>query len=246
MLRNRRQFAQFGAAALTAALAEARLARAQGDDLPPNVFISPSGQPFRAPMSSPYPVVNWFRQANKKGDGQLTHVEFVADAAAFFDVLDRSHQGVLEPYDIEVYERRIAPEVLGYRVNVTASAHVRQLWRAQYAPSTPYGGPGGSMGDPGTPQGDYDHEQENNQGRSPQLEDESGLGAGPYSFFAAPEPVTEADTDLRGFVKKANFLQLADRHFSELDTGSRGFLTLDELPKTKVQELLERAHRRRM
>jgi hypothetical protein len=246
MLRNRRQFAQLGAAALAAGLAGSRLARAQDDALPPNVFISPSGQPFRAPMSAPYPVVDWFRQANKKGDGQLTHAEFVADAAAFFDVLDRSHQGVLEPYDIEVYEHRIAPEVLGYRVNVTASAAERKLWRAQYAPNIPFGGPGSGMGDPGTPHGDYDHENENNEGRGPPLEDESGLGAGPYSFFAAPEPITEADIDLRGFVKKANFLQLADRHFSELDSGARGFLTLDKLPKTKVQALLERAQRRRL
>jgi hypothetical protein len=235
MLRNRRQFA-YGIAALAAGLGGARLARAQDGDLPPNVFISPCGQPFRAPMSAPYPVVDWFKQANKKGDGQLTHAEFVADAAAFFDILDRSHQGVLEPYDIEVYEHRVAPEILGYRVAVGALALPGfKLWRAQAV-----GGPGSGMGGPGEPQGDYDHEEENKEGRGPQLEDESGLGAGPYSFFAAPEPVTEADTDFSGFVKKPNFLQLADRHFSELDSGARGFLTLDKLPKTKVQELLER------
>src|SRR5579864_5788316 len=98
MIRTRRQLVLFGAAAAAAGLTPLR-ARAQGDDdLPPNVFISPCGQPFRAPERAPYPVVNWFKQANKAADGKLTKAEFVADAAAFFDSLDSRHQGVLDSY----------------------------------------------------------------------------------------------------------------------------------------------------
>ncbi len=90
----------------------------------------------------------------------------------------------------------------------------------------------------------YDHESENNAGRGPQL-DVSGVGAAPFGFFSAPEPVTAADVDMRGFVKKPEFLALADRHFTELDGDDRGYLTLAGLPKTKVQQVLEAARRRR-
>jgi hypothetical protein len=234
---TRRQFALVGGAA--AILAGPRLAAAQ-DELPPNVFFSPCGQPFRAPMSAPYPVVDWFNQANKKGDGQLTHAEFVADAGAFFDTLDLNHHGVLDPFDIQVYEQKVAPEILGYRVPVRAlAAPGFRLWLAQAMP-----GPGSGMGSPGTPQGMYDHEPENNAGRGPSL-DVSGVGAAPYGFFSSPEPVTAADADMNGFVKKPEFLALADRHFTELDGDDSGYLTLERLPKTRVQQVLEAAHRRR-
>ncbi|HXQ10505.1 MAG TPA: hypothetical protein VN805_05835 [Caulobacteraceae bacterium] len=235
---NRRQFATIGAAAVFAGAAWPRLARAQDDDLPENLFISPCGQPFRAPLSAPYPVVDWFKQANKKGDGQLTHAEFTADAAAFFDTLDLQHQGVLDPLDIEVYERRVAPEILGYRVPISALVLPGlKLWRAQYG-----GGPGGAGTLPVEPEGVAGPTPDNPK---PNVLDESGAGAAPYSLFAAPEPVTEADVNFRGFVRKADFLALSDRHFGELDTGGRGYLTLDRLPKTRAQEEIEASRRRR-
>ena len=236
MTPNRRQFASIAAAAVLAGAASPRLARAQDDDdLPPNLFISPCGQPFRARPGAPYPIVDWFKQANKKSDGQLTHAEFTADAAAFFDKLDLQHDGVLGPFDIEVYERRIAPEILGYRVAVSElSAPLRRMWLAQVG---------------GMPNGMTDHAP---TVANPEPEerpvtglDESNTGAAPFSFFAAPEPVTEADVDFRGFVHKADFLRLSDRHFAELDTSGRGYLTLDGLPKTKTQQLLEASRRHR-
>jgi hypothetical protein len=227
MTPNRRQFASTGAAALLAGLAGPT--RAQDDDLPENLFISPCGQPFRAPPSAPYPVVDWFKQANKKGDGQLTHAEFNADAAAFFDKLDLQHFGVLDGFDIEVYERRVAPEILGARVAVSAlSTPGRPMWLAQMGAPEPHG-------------------MQQEPGAEPKVLglDESSAGAAPFSFFAAPEPVTEADVDFRGFVTKANFLKLSDRHFADLDQSGRGYLTLDGLPKTKVQQELETSHGRR-
>jgi hypothetical protein len=236
-----------GFAALTAAFVAPRLARAQEDDAPPNVFISPAGQPFRAPQSAPYPVGTWFKQANKKGDGQLTHAEFVADAAAFFDTLDSHHAGVLDGFDIQTYERRVAPEILGYRVEVGALGPTRWRFRlAQYGAGGPGGyggGPAGGMGAPGEPAGQYDHTSENPH---PDRLDESDQGASPFSFFAAPEPVTEADTEFLGRVRKPDFLKLADRHFAVLDVGARGFLTVDKLPKTRVQIALEQSRRRRL
>ena len=54
----------------------------------------------------------------RTADGKLDHAEFMADAVAFFGKLDLNSDGVLDPYEIQVYEHRVAPEVLGYRVNV--------------------------------------------------------------------------------------------------------------------------------
>jgi hypothetical protein len=239
MTSTRRQFAcMLGAAASAAGLFKARLGLAQDDDdLPGNVFISPPGQPFRAPLGAPYPVVDWFKQANKKGDGKLDHAEFLADAEGFFNFLDLRRAGVLDGYDIEVYERRVAPEILGYRVDVSALEPGRgrpfggaRLWLAQEnMPGEPSAPPEGATGPPATlPEG----------GHKLPL-DESDQGASPYGFFDAPEPVTAADPDFRGFILKANFLALASRHFTELDRDNEGFLSLAKLPKTKVEMELE-------
>ena len=223
MTATRRQFAL---AAASGAVLSARpfAVLAQDDDgPPPNVFFSPHGQPFRAPERAPYPVVDWFKAADANGDGKLDHAEFMADAVAFFGKLDLNGDGVLDPYEIQVYEHRVAPEVLGYRVSVSALDPMR-LWRAQMQAPSDH-----EPSDPAPPKG----------------LDDSGVGAAPYGFFAAPEPVIAADFNLRGTVLKADFLKLAQRHFSELDEANQGYLVLAKLPKTKAQVALERVGRRR-
>jgi hypothetical protein len=237
MTSTRRQFA-FTLTAATAAtgLFGAARALAQDDDTPPNVFISPCGKPFRAPMAAPYPVVNWFRQADTNGDGKLDHAEFMADTEAFFKVLDINGDGVLDGYEIAIYEHRVAPEILGYRVDVGALQPPwvpgrARLWLAQ----------GGGM--PGSPGASEDHEPTDKPQK--QTLDESGQGASPYGLFNAPEPVTAADADFRGLVKKDNFLKLADHHFTLLDSDGAGYLTLAKLPKTLIQQRLEKIGHRR-
>jgi hypothetical protein len=69
--------------------------------------------------------------------------------------------------------------------------------------------------------------------------DESQQGASPYSLFDEPEPVMAADLNFDGRITKANFLRAADLHFSALDTGGAGYLTLAHLPKTPVQARLD-------
>jgi EF hand len=238
MTSTRRQFAWTLTAATGAMglFAAARAVAQDDDDIPPNVFISPCGKPFRAPMAAPYPVVTWFKQADTKGDGKLDHAEFMADTVAFFNVLDLNGDGVLDGYEVSIYEHRVAPEILGFRVDVGALQPPwvpgqARLWLAQ----------GSDM--PGNPGPSGDHEP--SEGPQKETVDESGKGASPYGFFNAPEPVTAADPDFRGLVTKDNFLKLADHHFTLLDHDGVGYLTLDKLPKTLIQQRLEKVKHHR-
>ena len=240
MTSTRRQFARTLTAATGAVglFGAARALAQDDDDTPPNVFISPCGKPFRAPMAAPYPVVDWFKQADKNGDGKLDHAEFMADTEAFFKVLDLNGDGVLDGYEISIYEHRVAPEILGFRVDVGAleppwTPDRPRLWLAQ----------GGAPAGP-SPQASGDHEP--SEAPQKQTLDESGRGASPYGFFNAPEPVTAADTDFRGLIFKANFLSLGERHFAALDHDSVGYLTLAKLPKTLIQQGLEKLKHRRL
>jgi hypothetical protein len=217
--------------ALGAFAGAARAAAVDEDDDEglPNVFISPCGQPFRAPLSAPYPVVDWFKAADKDGDGKLDHAEFVADAAAFFKVLDLNGDGVLSHYEVAVYEQRVAPEILGGRVKTGWNRP--RLWLAQLDRPGPI--------DPGGDQSDSEPEQK------PQGLDESTQGAAPFNLLKEPEPVLAADLDLNGVITRANFLKLADIHFTTLDQAGDGYLTLAKLPKTQVQVLLGKSRPRR-
>jgi hypothetical protein len=232
MTHTRRQFAWTIAAGAGAAALLARSAAAQ-DDLPPNLFISPCGKPFRAPDGAPYPVVDWFKAADKNADGKLDRPEFLADAEAFFHFLDFGKSGVIDNFDVSIYEHRLVPEILGF----AASALPPRLWLAQSSPGPAHGGapvgpasPGGQM--PNEPSG-------------PKGLDESSQGASPFSFFDEPEPVTAADRGFKGYITRDDFLGLADRHFTDLDQNNAGFLTLAGLPKTKVQLALERLRPRK-
>jgi hypothetical protein len=211
-----------------AALAMVGAGAARADDIDwANVFISPCGQPFRAKMAAPYPVGDWFKQVDKDNDGKITRTEFVADFEAFFKVLDRNGDGVIDSYEVAIYEHNIAPEILGFNVTVSdlrgAKTHDgARLWLAQMA--TPDGG----------------EEQPNEATRAP---DAPPMGAAPYTLIDTPEPIAAADTDFSGIIRKANFLALGDRRFTQLDPDGSGFLTLAKLPKTYVQKKLDRQKR---
>jgi hypothetical protein len=220
-------------------------------DVPGNVFISPCGRPFRAKPDAPYPVVDWFKQADTNGDGKLDHAEFVADTLAFFKVLDRNGDGVISPQEISIYEQRIAPEVLGMRVLVDGTtAPDRLLWLTQGVPggSVPGGSgtfrPGEATGPIGRDDPDAGADTGPDGPGPSRPYDASGAGASPYSFFDEPEPVAAADVHCRGLIHKEDFLRLAEVHFETLDSQHRGYLTLDTLPETPVQRKLQRNRHR--
>ncbi|MDB5483799.1 MAG: EF-hand domain protein [Caulobacteraceae bacterium] len=224
-----------------------------GGELPPNVFYSPCGRPFRAKPGAPYPIVDWFKQADANADGKIEHAEFVADAMAFFKVLDRNADGVISPQEVAFYEQRIAPEVLGMRVEGTSNHFIEdrpRLWLVQGIPGGLGPGgtgsfhPGGATG-PGTSVDPGSVDAGPAESGRPRPYDASGKGASPYGFFDEPEPVTAADFNFRGLISKADFTKLADAHFTTLDRDGAGYLSLESLPKTPVQRRLERVHHAR-
>ena len=64
-----------------------------------------------------------------------------------------------------------------------------------------------------------------------------------FSLVNEPEPVAAADTQFNGRITRAEFMAAADRRFDLLDPKQRGFLTLQDLPKTPVQSAIEKARR---
>jgi hypothetical protein len=229
---SRRTFG-WSLAGLFAASAAPVLAR-DPDDWP-NLFIAPMGKPFRAKLGAPYPVVDWFKAADKDGDGKLDHGEFIADAAAFFDYLDLNHDGALSSYELNVYERVVAPEILGLNVAVSDRRGApavpghdgARLWLAQFG-----GGPGSQV---------PVYEGAKPEAQNPLTPDPVPEGAAPFSFLDVPEPLAAADVDFSGVITRPNFLKVADRRFNALDHDQAGYLTLAKLPKTYVQKILERA-----
>ncbi len=231
MIHTRRHFAgrllAFGLGT-PVALATGVNAWADDDDSGlPNTFISPSGKPFRAPSGTPYPVATWFKSTDKNGDGRVDRDEFVAEADAFFTLLDFKKREVLGPLEIAFYEQRIAPEILGAGLPLSLAAPISGRWiLAQFDKPAPIDPNGGDGLQPNIPR--------------PKDFDESNQGASPYSLFQEPEPIMAADLDLNGFIRRANFLKLADMHFTNLDANGDGYLTLAKLPKTPIQKLLEK------
>ena len=62
-------------------------------------------------------------------------------------------------------------------------------------------------------------------------------GAAPYALINDAEPVRSADDSFIGRLTLKAFLKRADHNFDVLDAdeGGRGYLTLEELPRTQVQ-----------
>jgi hypothetical protein len=102
---------RFAALSFTLALAAAFAGAAAAQDAA-QLFVSPMGEPFRAPEGKPYPSADWFAKADANHDGVLTRQEFRADALRFFKVLDANGDGRISDFEIQRYEYILAPEIV--------------------------------------------------------------------------------------------------------------------------------------
>lgn len=186
----------------------------------PQLFISPAGEPFRAPPGQPYPVAAWFAGADSNHDGALSREEFVTDSLRFFAVVDADHDGVIDGFEVSAYETRIAPEIVGGAAPSTRRGPMGQ-------------GPGGG-GPPGGGGGPDGGDRPRRSAGANMLQ-----GASLYALIAEPEPVMGADADFNRRITRDEATKAAKTRFALLDRDKDGVLRLEELPKTPAQGLAE-------
>ncbi|NQE64922.1 hypothetical protein [Caulobacter sp. RHG1] len=186
------------------------------------LFISPAGEPFRAPPGAPYPVAAWFAGADANHDGALTRDEFVADSLRFFAMVDADHDGVIDGFEVSAYEQRIAPEIIG-----GAPPSLRRGPMGQ-GPGGGDGPPGGGRGGGGPPGGGKGGGRGGISGNALQ-------GASLYGLIAEPQPVMGADADFNRRITRDEATKAAVTRFRLLDADKDGVLRLETLPKTPAQ-----------
>ncbi len=177
------------------------------------VFIAPSGEPFRIHGEGPYPVAQWFSGADKNADGKLDSGEFAADFLRFFDQLDVNHDGAIDSIEKTRYEGTVAPETLGGSWTGTRQPDENKEWASKFAAGT------------NLPQVD----------RPKQHGGQAPIGAARFDLLGLPEPVAAMDLELRGRISRRAAGEVAQLRFNQLDTQHRGYLTLDTLPETPTE-----------
>jgi hypothetical protein len=196
----------------------------------PTLFISPAGKPFHAGPGEPYPVRAWFAEADRNHDGKITKEEFRADFEAFFRQLDTDHDGVIDGLETAAYEERVAPEILPRLAQTPA----REVGGDDEGGRGRGGGGGGGGG--GRRRGAAPLQL---AAAPPRRGQEAFDGAPEFSLMNVSEPVISADLNFDGKVSLEEFLAAADRRFAVLDEDKLGYLTLDALPYTPEQIVVE-------
>ena len=166
------------------------------------IFISPSGEPFRGAGG----LAAWFKGADADADGLVTLAEFEADAARVFGLLDADHNGSIDGFETQAYEREIAPEI-------------RSLGGGRPPPGAGRG-PGAEGERPRRPM----------LGMGRAAPPATREGAARFGLLNEPHPVRGADADLSGRVSLEEWRKAAARRFGLLDQDGDGVLTLDSLP----------------
>ena len=185
---------------LPAPLAEARRTGME------QIFIAPSGEAFRAPAGTPYPVAAWFVRADADRDGKLSEAEFTADFLHFFDSLDSDHDGTINGIELERYETSMGSEL--------RTSTFDGNWGMKHQDSD-------GDREPAAKLGSY-------MADAPQ-------GAGRFDLLRIPEPVAAMDAALNGRISRQEAEDAVAYRFSLLDKQHRGYLLLAELPESWAQ-----------
>jgi hypothetical protein len=197
----------------------------QGPPPPPalQLFFSPAGEPFRAAPEDPYPVAAWFSRADANHDGVLTQSEFSDDSLAFFDRLDTDKDQVVDGFETADYEKAIAPEITTV---LRRPQRPQGLFPAELPPNRAERAWGMPSMIP----------RRGDRPAQPQRQ-----GAAQFALLNEPHPVRGGDGDLDQRISRAEALTAARKRFSLLDVDGDGRLALADLPKTPVQDMIDRA-----
>jgi len=194
----------------------------------PGLFVSPFGELFFSEPGAPWPVAAWFSGADGDADGRVTLEEFTADGLRQFRTLDVRRDDRLTPDEIAVYEQALAD----------ARGRLPGMEQGQRGPGRRLGGFGGGMS--------LSLAEPAQQGarRTPRQRLPTGpLAYGPIAaagFFNYPQPVKAADLDTNQTVTSQEWAQATERWFVTLDSDQDGVLTLAELPRTPLQQMMDR------
>lgn len=203
-----------GALALGTAASAAAQPRPNDSVRQPSLFVSPMGQPFRANASGARGIDLWFTAADADYDSRISRDEFMANANAFFPLVDANQDGALTSLEDTAYWRQSAPEVVG----------------------GPTGGePIGNTLSPPT-----QHDRNNGGHQIVQTSDvnirgphrggpaERPTGAQAYGLLGDAEPIMSCDPNFDRRVTLAEFDACAERRFAILDASHDGYFTPDE------------------
>jgi hypothetical protein len=225
------------------------------------LFISPSGEPFRAPVDATYPLATWFAGADHNHDGKIDLTEMTWDFDRFFDSLDTDHDGTLRSDEIERYEHMVPELHSGFAGGGFGGAGGRRRGGGGHhrggrggggmgggMNGGGFGGVGGAGGyhgdDSGAAVQDGQEEQSSDDNHSQPAYVPTG-SATRYELISIPEPVSAMDTDLSGTITRLELHRAAARRFGILDQKQRGYLTIADLPEPDAERHLNPQRNRR-
>jgi hypothetical protein len=202
---------------------------------PPRVqlFISPAGEPFRGANG----LAAWFAGADTDRDGSLRYAEFEADAMRFFKVLDANHDGVIDAFEIQAYERERVPEIGADALEEGYGINPRGRGGGQGGGGQ---GGGGRRGGDGGGGGGGSRRGGGQSGQATQpitpptppadVQPRAGReGAARFGLLNEPQPVANADEDVDGRVSLTEWKHATQRRFDRLDRAKTGKLILSDL-----------------
>ena len=88
-----------------AAIAALACLPAQPAQAKSSVYLSLMGEPFRTNAAGEDPFDQWFKLADRDGDGTISRLELQQDAQAFFATLDANDDKVIDGDEMAAYER---------------------------------------------------------------------------------------------------------------------------------------------